>query len=298
MLSPRSPAGRTQRREEQGCVLKRAGRGRSSPCRRGGDIDAAPLYPSLPPSLLLRGSVPAAASTAPSRAQAGTRQAAALQGRGWAGRARCPRCLRGGRGRTEAGGAGAARRTAASPPYPTLHYSTHQAAAPPGPPPAVPAHDWLLPRRRRALRFFHGPAELSLSAGCGGAVAARARLRRSPEAALTGRRAEALRAAAAAPGPEQPGCAEPGLARPGSARGSAAALSPARPGPEQPGCAESGPARSSPAAPSPARPEEEAEVLTIFPWHLTFLKRRTFQPLDGREIRSLFQDSYVVHQCC
>lgn len=44
------------------------------------------------------------------------------------------------------------------------------------------------------------------------------------------------------------------------------------------------------------RVQEEAEVLTIFPWHPTFLRRRTFQPFDGREIRSLFQDSDVVHQ--
>lgn len=53
MLSPRSPAGRTRRREQQGCVLKRAGRGRSSPCPRR-DTDAAPLPPSLRPSPGLR----------------------------------------------------------------------------------------------------------------------------------------------------------------------------------------------------------------------------------------------------
>ncbi|KAI1235426.1 hypothetical protein IHE44_0002288, partial [Lamprotornis superbus] len=54
-------------------------------------------------------------------------------------------------------------------------------------------------------------------AGCGGAVAARPRLRRGPEAVLTGRRAAALRATAAAPGPEEPGRAEPGFAEPGFA---------------------------------------------------------------------------------
>ncbi|KAL9839170.1 uncharacterized protein GJ701_009213 isoform 1-T6 [Geothlypis trichas] len=241
MLSPRSPAGRTRRREEQGCVLKRAGRGRSSPCRRGGDTDAAPLSPSLPPSL------PPSFSGAPSRrqhpqppsrAQAGTRRAAALQGRGWAGRARCPRCLRGGRGRTEAGGAGAARRTAESPPYPALHYSTHQAAAPPGPPPAVPAHDWLFPRRGGRSASSTGPRSCPSARGvegrwqhgrgCGG-------VRR--------RRAEALRAAAAAPGPEQPGCAEPGPARLGAAQL----------GPEQPSSARSSPATLTPVRQSPAR---------------------------------------------
>ncbi|XP_031978067.1 uncharacterized protein LOC116450116 [Corvus moneduloides] len=147
-------------------------------------------------------------------------------------------------------------------PCPALHYSTHQAAAPPVPPPAVPAHDWLSPRRRRALRFFHGPADLSLSAGCGGAVAARARWRRSPEAALTGRRAEALRAAGPPP-----------------ARTSPAGLSTARPG--------------------PARPEEEAEVLTIFSWHLTFLKRRCCS-MVGAPVAVTWPSVWVLEEgpCC
>lgn len=63
--------------------MKRAGRGRSSLGRGAGDTDAAPLPPSLPPSL--RGSVPAAAATGPQPnggAQPEPSRAAPLRGRG------------------------------------------------------------------------------------------------------------------------------------------------------------------------------------------------------------------------
>lgn len=100
-------------------------------------------------------------------------------------------------------------------PCPALHYSTHQAAAPPVPPPAGPAHEWLCPRRRRALRFLHGPAELSLSAGCGGAAAAES----GGGADRTARRRRC------------------GPRRPPLARSSPAGLSTAQPGPAQHGTA-------------------------------------------------------------
>ncbi|KAM6057670.1 uncharacterized protein VSU04_009794 [Chlamydotis macqueenii] len=79
----------------------------------------------------------------------------------------------------------------------------------------------------------------------------------SPEAALAGRRAEALRDEAAA-------------SRPSRAR-----LGSAQPSPAQPslwrlrvGPGRAGPGRAGPAA------EGDTEVLTVFPWHLTPLRRR------------------------
>lgn len=209
-----------------------------SPWRRHRRRPAFSVPPSLSPSLLLWGSVPAAASTAPQPGAGWDSPSGRAAGPGLGGKGALSALLRGGRGRTEAGGAGAARRTAESPPYPALHYSTHQAAAPPGPPPAVPAHDWLFPRRGGRSASSTGPRSCPSARGvegrwqhgrgCGG-------VRR--------RRAEALRAAAAAPGPEQPGCAEPGPARPGAAQ----------PGPEQPSSARSSPATLTPVRQSPAR---------------------------------------------
>lgn len=271
MLSPRSPAGRTQRREEQGCVLKRAGRGRNSPCRRGGDTDTAPLSPSLPPSL--SGLGPGGSIRSPRPAQAGLAERPRFRA-GRAGRARCPRSLRGARqdrGRRGGRSRPCSRVTPRPLPCPALHYSTHQAAAPPGPPPAGPAHDWLFPAGGGRSSPSTGPRSCPSARGvegrwqhgrgCGGVRRRRwqdgARRRcgprlpppaRSSPAVLSSARPGAARPGAAGPGAVRPCWALPGSARssptvPSSARSSPAVQSSARPSPEQPGRAEPGPAR-------------------------------------------------------
>lgn len=201
MLSPRCPAGRTRRRQEQGCVLNRAGRGRSSPCRRGGDTDAAPLPPS--PGLRPGG------STHSPELGAGRPCGAAGPGPGGMGALSPP--ASGGRGRS---GAGVERRNA---PCPALPCTT------------VPIRPRPRRSRPRPARRMSGcvPAGGGRSASCTGprscpsARGVEGRRRRSPEEALTGRRA----GGAAGRG----GLPWPGAARPGSARHSPTRLSTARP---------------------------------------------------------------------
>ncbi|XP_050167590.1 translation initiation factor IF-2-like [Myiozetetes cayanensis] len=144
------------------------------------------------------------------------------------------------------------------------------------------------------------------------------RLPGSPEAALTGRRAKALRAATAAPDLHQPGWVRLGWAGLGWARLGSARLRSAQPGPRcGSGAAGLTAGRGGSAAPRPGAPsdgrgrvpetpghrdtdtgtrdtdtgtatplrsrerrlegEGEAEVLTIMPWHLTFLRKEVLQ---------------------
>lgn len=80
-----------------------------------------------------------------------------LQGRGCA---RCPRCPR---------GDGAGRALHSTPgPCPAPHYSTQQAAAPPVPPPAGPAHDWLSPAGGGRSASSRGPRSCPSARGVEG----------------------------------------------------------------------------------------------------------------------------------
>ncbi|XP_074737487.1 uncharacterized protein LOC141948653 [Strix uralensis] len=148
-------------------------------------------------------------------------------------------------------------------------------ASPPSP--AGQRRHLALPRRLRVGRAPSGEARER----CGGSASRRAAARRGPVAALP-RRAGAPPAGRASALPRARAVARaPRAGAPGEAAApeplSSAVLGPvsARAGPE--GAAAPGPAvrrRSRERRAEARRGEGEAEVLTVFPWHLTFSRKR------------------------